>query len=230
MIVRSFGVVSSIVGLLTVHPPTFAGTTSFDAAGGRMTRQVRSLHEIRQQGVVRQRWDLSCGSAALSTILTYYYDDPTPESAIIVNILRRTDPVKVRTRGGFSLLDLKQFAGRKGYEGAGYADLSLTELLEKAPGLVPVNVKGYQHFVVVWGMEGGRLLIADPAFGNLTMRRQQFLRIWQNGIGFFVVPRGGTLEDGERVTTLRQLPVPDLGHVRRSLRGAGPAAATRRGP
>src|SRR5690242_10490204 len=31
---------------------------------------VRSLREIRQEGVIIQKWDTSCGAAALATVLT----------------------------------------------------------------------------------------------------------------------------------------------------------------
>jgi hypothetical protein len=37
---------------------------------------VRSLQEIRQEGVVIQKWDTSCGAAALATVLTYSLQDP----------------------------------------------------------------------------------------------------------------------------------------------------------
>ena len=74
------------------------------------SKNVRSLKEIRGEAVVRQRWDMSCGAAALSTVLTYDFKDPTPETAIVVWILHRVDAGRVRARGGFSLLDLKHFA------------------------------------------------------------------------------------------------------------------------
>jgi predicted double-glycine peptidase len=96
-----------------------------DAQGGK---KIRSLKEIRGEGVVRQRWDMSCGAAALSTLLTYEFRDNTPETAIVVWILHRVDPIKVRARGGFSLLDLKRFAQARGYRAEGYAGMSIEEL------------------------------------------------------------------------------------------------------
>ena len=58
----------------------------------RESKPIRTLKEIRGEGVVRQRWDMSCGAAALSTLLTYDFKDQTPETAIVVWILHRADP------------------------------------------------------------------------------------------------------------------------------------------
>jgi hypothetical protein len=113
--------------------------------------------------------------------------DPTPESAVVVSILRRADPVRVRSRGGFSLLNLKQYLERRGYESAGYAELTLSDLEQfEVPPIVPVHVKGYDHFVVFRGRYGDRVVLADPAFGNLTMSATRFQELWKEGIGFVV--------------------------------------------
>jgi predicted double-glycine peptidase len=164
-----------------------AGGLGFNAGGLRLNAEVRSMLEIRENQVVRQRWDYSCGSAALSTVLTYHLNDPTPESAVVVSILRRTDPVRVRSRGGFSLLDLKHYLGRRGYASTGYAELDLDDLAEfTVPAIVPVSLKGYDHFVVFLGRYGDRVVLADPAFGNLTMSTSRFMELWKGGIGFVV--------------------------------------------
>jgi predicted double-glycine peptidase len=59
-----------------------------------------------------------------------------------------------------------------------------------APAIAPIRVNGFGHFVVVRGEAGGRLLIADPAFGNRTMSRRAFERAWPGAIGFVVFPPG----------------------------------------
>ncbi|HEX7128078.1 MAG TPA: C39 family peptidase [Thermodesulfobacteriota bacterium] len=158
-----------------------------DAGAAGPGKAVRSLLEIRRAGVVIQEWDLSCGAAALSTVLSYDYDDWTPEREIALSILEQTDPARVQRRGGFSLLDLKRFAESRGYRATGYRGLTIEDLTAlEAPAIVPVRVKGYEHFVVVRGVRGDRVHLADPAFGNLTLRRDQFRRVWYDGIGFVV--------------------------------------------
>jgi hypothetical protein len=147
-------------------------------------RVVKSLLEMRQRGVVIQQWDLSCGAAALATILRYQYDDPVTEREIARGLINRkeylADPTLVRAREGFSLLDLKRYVDGHGYEGVGYGSLSLANLMEQAPILVPVNFNGYNHFVVFRGIRGNRVLLADPGYGNRTMLVEQFEDAWLN--------------------------------------------------
>ena len=152
---------------------------------------VRSLREIRQEKVVVQQWDTSCGAAALATLLRYQHGLPLSEKQIAEAMLRRTGPLKVKTRGGFSLLDLKRYADSQGLEGVGYLNVGLDGLIEMAPALVPVVVRGYPHFVVVRGRLGDKVLLADPAFGNRTMDVRSFQEAWQGGITFVVRRREG---------------------------------------
>ena len=152
---------------------------------------VRSLREIRQANVVVQQWDTSCGAAALATLLNYQHGLAVTEKAIAEAMLQRTDPLKVKVRGGFSLLDLKRYADTQGLNGVGYLKLSLENLLDLAPAIVPVEFRGYPHFVVVRGRLGDKVLIADPAFGNRTVDVESFERSWQGNIGFVVQRRDG---------------------------------------
>jgi predicted double-glycine peptidase len=67
-----------------------------------------SLKEIREEGVIRQQWDTSCAAAALATVFTYTFNDPVTEREVASGLLRQTEPLKVRHRGGFSMLDMKR--------------------------------------------------------------------------------------------------------------------------
>jgi uncharacterized protein len=145
---------------------------------------VRSLAEMRHQGVVMQQWDASCGAAALATVLTFGFDDPVSERAAAQGMLQRTDPLRVKVRGGFSLLDMKRFAESRGYAAEGYRDLGLEELLALHRPIVPIDEFGYAHFVVVRGRSGAEIELADPAFGRRTMPLERFAAAWQGGVGF----------------------------------------------
>lgn len=175
-----------------------AWTASLGAA-----EPVRSLREIRQANVIAQQWDTSCGAAALATLLRYQHSSTVSEKEIAEAMLRRTDPLKVKVRGGFSLLDLKRYADARGFEGVGYMQLELDDLMEMVPAIVPIDVRGYPHFVVVRGKGGEKVLLADPAFGNRTMDVQAFERAWQGNIGFIVRRRDGQTPPNE----LTQRPV-----------------------
>ena len=152
---------------------------------------VRSLLEMRQENVVVQQWDTSCGAAALATLLKYQHGLALSEKQIAEAMLRRTNPLKVKTRGGFSLLDLKRYADGQGLQGVGYMNAGLDDVLEMGPAVVPVVVRGYPHFVVVRGKLEDKVLIADPAFGNRTMDVRSFEKAWQGGIAFVVKRRDG---------------------------------------
>jgi predicted double-glycine peptidase len=59
---------------------------------------VRSLLEIRQEGVIVQKWETSCAAAALATVLTFTHNDPVSEKLVAQRMLRSTDPIKVASR------------------------------------------------------------------------------------------------------------------------------------
>jgi predicted double-glycine peptidase len=149
---------------------------------------IRSLQEIRHEGVVIQKWDTSCGAAALATVLTYSFNDPVSEREVASGMLRMTMPLKVRHRGGFSFLDMKRFAELRGYKGQGYSGLTMGTLLQLESPIVPIVQYGNPHFVVVRGLDrSGRVKLADPAFGNLTMSAEDFEAVWKERIGFMVI-------------------------------------------
>jgi predicted double-glycine peptidase len=157
------------------------------AAEGR--GPVRSLLEIRQANVIVQQWDISCGAAALATLLTYHHGEPVSEKAVAQAMLGKTDPLRVKHRGGFSLLDLKRYASARGFQADGYTGVSLADLVKLGPSIVPLELDGYPHFVVFRARSGDRVLLADPAFGNRSVEVELFEKAWQKIA--FVVDRPG---------------------------------------
>lgn len=161
------------------------------AVAGPAEAKVVSLKELRERGVIRQHWDISCGAAALATLLVFQHDDPVTEAEIARAMLHNTDPNLVRQREGFSLLDLKKFVTARGYHGDGYGEMTLADLDGMAPAIVPINAGGYNHFVVYRGRIGDWVVLADPAFGNRSMAMDQFQSQWELRMAF-VVERPGT--------------------------------------
>jgi predicted double-glycine peptidase len=206
---------------------------AIDSTGIRATKTVRTLKEIRNAHVVRQQWDMTCGAAALSTLLTYDFKDDTPESAVVVWILRRTSPVKVRALGGFSLLDLKHFVQARGYRAEGFSDMTLEELADlKSPAIVPIHSKGVDHFVIVRGVFGDRVVLADPAFGNMTMKTSQFQDVWKQGIVFIVRPPDPRMHQSSEQTKsiLSGVITPEGATVYRALQQSAPKTPLPPGP
>lgn len=165
-------------------------------------RAVRSLYEIRTERVVMQEWDLSCGAASLATLLRYQHGDMVTEREIAVAMMSKpryvNNPFLVQLRNGFSLLDLKEYADARGYQGIGFGALDFDDLVERAPIMVPIDRAGYNHFVVFRGVSGGRVLLADPSFGTFTMSVSRFQRVWLDlpalgRVGFVVAGRNGRL-------------------------------------
>ena len=144
-----------------------------------------SLKEIREAGVVIQKWDTSCAAAALATVFTYSFNDPASEREVAGGLLRQTEPLKVRHRGGFSMRDMKRYAHERGYRATGFKGLSLAEIRFFDAPIVPIHTHGYNHYVVLKGMtRDGEVHLADPAFGNRTMSRKKFEAVWLDGIAF----------------------------------------------
>lgn len=146
------------------------------------TSPVKSLLEMRHENVVIQKWDLSCGAAALTTLLNYQHGEQLTEKEVAVSLMNRPEyinqPELIQIREGFSLLDLKRYSESLGYKGVGLGKMELKDLVARAPLLVPIRVTDYNHFVVFRGIHGDRVLLADPAWGNRTMRIDEFMRAW----------------------------------------------------
>lgn len=154
--------------------------------------RVRSLKEIREEGVVVQQWDTSCAAAALATVFTYTFSDPVSEQTVAQGMLRHTEPLRVRYRGGFSLLDMKRYVEGRGYRATGFRDLAFDDLVLFEGAIVPLNLYGYNHYVVFKGLQGGGdVWLGDPAYGNRTMSKDRFEKVWMEGIAF-VVARNAT--------------------------------------
>lgn len=148
---------------------------------------VRSVLETRQAGVIVQKWETSCAAAALATVLTFSLGTPVTEKYVAQRMLRSTDPIKVKVRGGFSFLDMKRFAEAHGFKGTGYNGLTFEEALELPSPIVPIDFYGNAHFVVLRGLDAeGRVNLADPAYGNTTMSQDAFKAVWSGGLGFVI--------------------------------------------
>lgn len=165
-----------------------AGANALELAGvqgARYRLAVTSLKEARFQGTVRQRYDFSCGSAAVATLLTYQYGQPVSEEAVFTQMYAHGNQAKIR-KEGFSLLDIKRYLEARGYAADGF-EVPLEKLVEnRLPAIVLISEKGYHHFVVIKGLANGRVLVGDPATGTHAMSRQRFEQIWEDHILFVV--------------------------------------------
>jgi predicted double-glycine peptidase len=183
----------------------------------RGQKDVRSLLELRRDKVVLQEYDISCGAAALATILVYQHGDAVAEETIAKSMLQHTAVDTVRARLGFSLLDLKRYAERRGYAADGYAEVTLADLRQMGPAIVRVHINVYDHFVVFRGLQDDRVLLADPAFGNRTMRIDEFVAAWRDQVAFFVSRPDGQSSPDRLSSKPRDFIVPSKQAIRAAL-------------
>lgn len=150
------------------------------------------VHTIKELKLMRafsrtwhQRYDFSCGSAALATLLTYQYDQPTDEMSVFKDMFAVGDQAQIRSKG-FSMLDMKRYLEQRGYTADGVRASLDTLATVGIPGIALISDHGYRHFVVVKGVESTRVLIGDPALGTRILSRKDFDRAHIGGL-FFVI-------------------------------------------
>jgi predicted double-glycine peptidase len=211
MRLRTRGCLAGIASAMCCLGAAEAGPLSVHAGGANLELSVTSFKEARFRKVIAQRYDFSCGSAAVATLLTHYYGMPTGEEAVFKDMYRHGEEEKIR-RHGFSLLDMKRYLERRGFPADGYR-VSIEKLAEAGlPGIVLLDMRGYRHFVVVHGIAPDEVLIGDPATGTRVLGRREFVEMW-NGIAFVILNNVETAQrafnDGElwRVRTAAPLGV-----------------------
>ena len=182
-----------------------ATTTAFAqigiGSGLRVDRPARSLKDLRDQNLVRQRFDFSCGAAALATILRYGFGEDVAEAQILTELfgLLSEEERAIARETGFSLLNLQQMALARGYRAAGFRLEPNQLAMLGAPVIVYIEPRGYRHFAVLRGVRGDRVYLADPSRGNIRLPMYRFLDSWLQadgtGIIFVVEPETGLSGD-----------------------------------
>jgi predicted double-glycine peptidase len=161
--------------------------TAAETGGPSLFVPVRDVRNRRFARTIRQRFDYSCGSAALATLLTHHYSLPTTEQAVLQEMVAEGDAERIRTLG-FSLLDMQRYLARRGIRANGYR-MPLDRFAEvQVPAIVLIDNNGYRHFVVLRGITDDRVLIGDPNLGTRTMPRIRFEESW-NGVLFVILDR-----------------------------------------
>ena len=139
-----------------------------------------------------QQFDYSCGAAALATLMQHYFQDNVTEKDILEDVvehLNKTD-FENRKKEGLSLLDLKNFANRRGYQAMGVKNLKFAALPKLlGPVLVYLETSEYQHFAILRGVKEDRVFLADPSRGNIRMSVEVFSQQWP-GIALVLGKKG----------------------------------------
>lgn len=187
------------------------------------------MKDLRDKDLVKQRFDYSCGAAALATILRYGFGEKVSEREILVQLfdLLSEEAKKVSRQKGFSLLDLQRVAQARGFRAQGFRLEPQYLGRLGGPVIVFIEPRGYKHFAVLRGVRGDRVYLADPSRGNIRMPAYTFLESWLQdggkGIIFVVEPKTG-LPDQKMPLTLsvQGLPQPEIMTAREMLAVGNP--------
>jgi len=172
------------------RPKFDSGELLLPLPGGAQIRQpARSWRSMQRENVVFQKFDYSCGSAALATLLTYYFQDPYNEGVVLTVLLRnlgKTENPQAeladRIKQGFSMYDLFLVAKELGYQAA-VVKLPLEKLQQlPAPTIVRIEKMSYKHFVVVRGFHDDTVYLADPTRGNIRLSVDEFQQQWSGEV------------------------------------------------
>lgn len=168
---------------------------------------IKPALENQFRGIVRQAYDYSCGSAALTTVLNGHVGLNLTEQQTMEGLLRFGEYERIVERRSFSLLDMKRFVTALGYESGGYKGEFEDLIKQQQPAIVPIHYAGFKHFVVYKAFKDGRVYVADPALGNISFEQERFKEIWENNTLFLInVPK-------DQQKNLLALQETDLRHV-----------------
>ena len=184
---RGFAVWLVVAGLaVTGLPAAHAGGVNVETTGVTVGLDVESVRERRYRGIMEQKYDYSCGAAALASLLKYHYGrSETTELDVFKGMWRGGDKEKIREKG-FSMLDMKRYLSQRSIKANGYK-VSLDKLVEAGiPGIALINTDGYKHFVLIKGVREDAVLYGDPARGRRKVDRERFEEMW-NGAVFVVL-------------------------------------------
>ena len=174
------------------HPETVRYTETLDSRNNSFTRmhrepvQIKPALEDQFRGIVRQAYDYSCGSAALTTLLNGYVGTQLNEQQTMSGLLRYGEYERIIERRSFSLLDMKRFVAALGFESGGYRGEFSDLVKQGQPAIVPISYAGFKHFVVYKAYKNGRVYVADPALGNISFDEERFKEVWENNTLFLI--------------------------------------------
>lgn len=146
---------------------------STHSANGRVP--IRSWKTLRDERIVKQNLDFSCGAASLATLLASYYGQDITEEALLIAM--------DKGNGRASFEDMVRGLSQFGFRAQGFAVNweQLTRL--KMPVVLYVKHDKNEHFTVLRGISNEVVWLADPSLGNRTFSREQFLAMWQTRLG-----------------------------------------------
>ncbi len=142
---------------------------NIQTASTKMTWQ-----EQKNNNVVKQNKDYSCGVSSLATILTYFYKTPVTEEQLLKNIAKTKEKDEIMA----NFQDLKRVSQIYGFSiETEFTDYDSLKNL-KIPAIIYLNYKRNDHFTVIRAIDENNVYLADSSWGNRVLTRQQFEKMW----------------------------------------------------
>jgi len=144
---------------------------------------IRSWSEIRNERVVRQKFDFSCGAASMATIMKYFYHVDVTENGIVKAVLDEKGvgkEAKKLEKSDFALsfADLAAYGESLGFKGLGVA-MGIDGLKKlRIPVIIYIKIRRFEHFTVFKGINGNFVYLADPSFGNMKVKMEKFIEMF----------------------------------------------------
>lgn len=161
---------SKVVLLVSILFPLLAWAS--DETGA--LKPLRNWKSLRDDRVVKQQMDCSCGSAALATILREHFGKNVSEQDILL---------KINQMYAASLADMQRVLPEYGLKGVGFS-LGFEQLQKlRAPAVVYLRHEGQDHFSVIRGISADMVWLADPSWGNRKLSRRVFQAMFETEEG-----------------------------------------------
>lgn len=151
---------------------------------------VKSYAEIKNEKVIRQNYEESCGAASLATLINILDDNNLTE----LDLLKTMSGQKLYT-DMVSFADLNDAVKKLDYESNSYKiDKDSLDKLLNIPILVKIeDDPRFPHFVVIINHKGDYLQILDPSYGEYISSKREFYSVWdrynKGGFALIVAPK-----------------------------------------
>lgn len=151
---------------------------------------------------VQQHGEEDCGAACLASIAQHHR----------LKLSLRAVRDRVGTgHNGTNLWGLQQGASQLGFNTRSVrADLSIIEQLSEIPLPAILHWQG-NHWVVLYGKQGRRFIIVDPAIGVRQLTQPELLAGWQDGVMLLLEP------DAARFSSNAEPPPTGMGRIAQRL-------------
>lgn len=151
---------------------------------------VKSYQEIKNEKVIRQNYEESCGAASLATLINILDDSNLTE----LDLLKAMSGQQLYT-DMVSFADLNDAVKKLGFQSKSYKiDRKILESIISVPILVKIeDDPRFPHFVVIINHKGNYLQILDPSYGKYISSKREFYSVWdrykKGGFALIINPK-----------------------------------------